>query len=171
MKKNPLQFALEFEQKGALMYLELAAQTENPLGKKLFYSLAVEEVDHARQIDLLSAQLKDLSGMGVLDTPSLPPVTEVIKTFFTTADKTSLKGNVSNVTAYEHAMKMEREGYAAYKDFAATAATSAERTFFQHLMEQEQGHLDAIANVYAYLTGTGDWLQGDESHTWNWMNI
>lgn len=170
MKKNPLQFALEFERTGAQMYLDLAAQTDNPLGKKLFYSLAVEEVDHARQIDTLAAQMKDLSGIGVLDTPSLPPVTEVIKTFFSTADKTSLKGSVSTIAAYEHAMKMEREGYAAYKDFAATAATSAERTFFTRLMEQEQGHLDAIANVYSYLTGTGDWLQDDESHTWNWMN-
>lgn len=171
MKNNPLQFALEFEQKGAQMYLELAAQTENPLGKKLFYSLAAEEVDHARQIDLLAAQLKDNSGKGLLDSVSLPPVTEVIKTFFTTSDKSSLKGNVSNVAGYEHAMNMEREGFAAYKEFAASSATSAERSFFERLMEQEQGHLDAIANVYSYLTGTGDWLQGDESQTWNWMNI
>lgn len=171
MKNNPLQFALEFERLGAQMYLELAAQTDNPLGKKLFYSLATEEVDHARQIDVLSAQLKDQSGMGVLDTLTLPPVNEVIKTFFTTVEKTSLKGNVSNIAAYEHAMKMEREGYAAYKDFAAHAATSAERTFFERLMQQEQGHIDAIANVTAYLTGSGDWLQSDESHTWNWMNM
>ena len=101
MKNNPLQFALEFERLGAQMYLELAAQTDNPLGKKLFYSLATEEVDHARQIDVLSAQLKDQSGMGVLDTLTLPPVNEVIKTFFTTVEKTSLKGNVSNIAAYD----------------------------------------------------------------------
>ncbi|MGA2090436.1 MAG: ferritin family protein [Endomicrobiales bacterium] len=171
MKKNPLQFALEFEQKGTAMYLVLASQTENPLGKTLFYSLAAEEVEHAHKIDFKSQELAKKSGTSVLDNTHLPAVAEVIKTFFKNADKKHLRGDVSNVSGYEHAMKMEREGYAAYKEFSINATTAEEKEFFAFLLSQEKQHIDAIANVYAYLTGSGDLLQVDESKTWNWMNL
>ena len=171
MQKNTLQCALEVEQKGIEMYMTLAAQTENPLGKKLFYSLAVEEVEHARKIDFLSEDLKKKTGSSPLDSARLPDVSEVIKSFFINADKESLRGNVTNVAGYELALKMEREGYAAYQEFLKNAATAEEKEFFSFLVAREKQHIDAIANVYAYLTGSEDWLQNDESKTWNWMNF
>ena len=75
------------------------------------------------------------------------------------------------MAGYELALKMEREGYAAYQEFLKNAATAEEKEFFSFLVAQEKQHIDAIANVYAYLTGSEDWLQNDESKTWNWMNF
>lgn len=170
-QKNPLEFALEFEQKGVALYLRLAAETSNELGKKLFYTLAGDEVQHARKIDSMFGELKKKNGAAGLDTVTLPGVTELIKTFFAAADTAYLKKNVGNIEAYEIAMKMEREGYATYQEFSAMATSSQEKEFFNYLLSQEKEHIDAIANVYAYLTDIGDWLQEDESRTWNWMNI
>ena len=66
-------------------------------------------------------------------------------------------------------MKLEREGWEMYRRFR-DAASGADREFFSRLLEQEIKHLESLQNVHYYLTGTGDWLGGEESRIWNWMN-
>jgi rubrerythrin len=67
-------------------------------------------------------------------------------------------------------MEMEKKGYETYAKFLKEAKTEEEKAFFKWILNEEGEHLAAIANVYAYLTGTGGWLEEDESKTWNWMN-
>ncbi len=49
--KNPLEFSLDFEIKGTNLYLDFAKKTKNLLSKRLFYSLAKQEVEHAQLFD------------------------------------------------------------------------------------------------------------------------
>jgi rubrerythrin len=170
-KVTPLEFALDFEAKGTSMYLELAKKTINPLGKKLFYSLAMEEVAHAQKIDEISMKLKSQTGASSLGDPALPGVEEQLKEFFKNASKQELSKGSEDIKGYELAMEMERKGYKTYNDFMVNAKSDTEKQFFQALLGEEKKHLEALSNVYNYLTKTGDWLQEEESKVWNWMNF
>jgi len=168
-KISALKFVLDFEAKGVAMYLKLAANTGNLLGKKLFYSLAAEEIEHARKADEV------YNGFGAKESFSQQtieaiPIEKALKGFFDKIGRTKLKKGVENIGGYELAMEMERKGYEIYDKFLKGAKSAEEKAFFKWILAQESEHLSAIANVYAYLTGTGDWLESDESRTWNWMN-
>lgn len=164
---TPLEFALDFERKGTLLYLDLAKQVKNPLGKELFYLLAAEEVQHARKADELFSKAVPAPKAAA----QVQGVEERLKGFFGAVKPGKIDKATDNIKAYELAMQMEREGYKAYAGFAKDAPTQEERGFFQKMLAEEHAHLDAIANVYNYLTNIGDWLQEEESRTWNWMNL
>ena len=172
MKKNKaLEFAHDFEIKGVNLYMKLAAKIDNALAKEVFYSLAKQEVEHAHRIDQIYTGLKSNKGWSKAAPAKLPSMETEVKKFFTTASKAQLKKGAENLEGYEIAMRMERKGFKAYKEFYAAAKSSGEKAFYKQMMEEEQKHYETLANVYAYLTSTEDWLQEDESRTWNWMNI
>lgn len=171
IKITPLEFALDFEVKGTQLYLNLAIKTKNVLGKKLFFSLAHEEMNHAEKVDLICSDIIETTGWNILNDIKLPTVQDELKSFFLKADKTVLKENAQDLSGYDIAMEMERTGYKTYKGFLNEAIAESEKEFFKQLLKQESEHLEALANVYKYFTGTGDWLQEEESKVWNWMNI
>lgn len=169
-KTSALAFVLAFEAKGAALYLKLARETGNALGKKLFYSLAAEEVSHAQKADDIFQQL---SGKGTAEKSGqeLPPVEKVMKDFFRKVPGKGRAGSRADIKGYELAMKMERAGYKAYARFRDAAGDSLEKEFFVRMLKEEKEHLDALANVYSYLTDTDDWMREEESKVWNWMNL
>ena len=166
---SSLEFAHDFEVKGVNLYMRLAAKTSNILAKKVFYSLAQQEVDHARRIDEISAQLKANKGWKPVTLENAGNVENQVKKFFNSASKVQLNKR-ANLKGYETAIKMEQKGYAAYEQFYNKAKGNAEKAFFKQMMAEENKHLEALNNVYAYLTGNEDWIQAEESRTWNWMN-
>ena len=165
MDNGALKFVLDFEAKGVATYLKLAAQTDNRLGKKLFYSLASEEIEHARKADEFYGAKQGFRAVEV------EPIADIMKDFFEKMEKAELKKGAENIEGYELAMELERKGYAAYEKFLKDSKNGDEKNFFKWLLGEEKEHLSAIANVYFYLTGTGDWLQEEESKVWNWMNL
>lgn len=168
---SPLEFALGMETQGVGMYLKLAVRTSNALGKKLFYSLAGEEIDHARKIDTIVSGISSSAGWESVKERTLPSVSVTLKNFFTKNSHLNLKKDQGNLEGYRIAMEMEKESYAAYENYYRGAKTEAEKGFFRELLAQEKEHLDALTNVYSYLTDTEDWLQENESKVWNWMNL
>jgi rubrerythrin len=167
-ENNALKFVLDFEAKGVGAYLKLAAKTGNALGKKLFYSLAAEEIQHAKKADEFYG---GISKNSVLTPSGILPLEITIKDFFEKMEKAAFKKGSENVEGYELAMELERKGYEAYNNFLKNSKTEEEKAFFKWILNEEKEHLSAIANVYYYLTGTGDWLQEEEGKTWNWMNL
>jgi rubrerythrin len=168
-KVTHLEFVLDFEKKGALMYMDLARTTKNPLGKKLFYSLAAEEVDHARIADEIHVKLHEK--LSIEDIGNLPTVESKLKQLFESLNKEAVNKELDNAKGYELALNMEKKGYEIYSGFLKEAKTELEKEFFVKMLEQEKNHIDAIANVYAYFTGNGDWMEEEESRVWNWMNL
>lgn len=170
-KRDSLVFALDFEHKGIRLYAGMAVKTNNLLAQEVFYSLAKQEIDHARRIGQISIKLKKDRGWEPMVPDRLPDLEGEIKRFFETAGKTGLKGKNINIKGYETAMKMERKGYKAYQNFHAGASDAGEKEFFMTMMQEENKHYETLANVYAYLTNSDDWMRVEESRTWNWMNI
>lgn len=172
MKKvDSLEFALDFEINGTVLYLKLAKKTKNILGKQLFYSLASQEIDHAKRADEIYEMVKENKGWEAAGERNLPSVEFALKDFFKKAKKINLKRDAKNLSGYKIAMEMEEKGYNAYNKFYNNSNNDSEKNFFKQLMTQEKEHLDSLRNVYYYLTETGDWFQENESKIWSWMNI
>ncbi len=165
MEKKIVEFALDFERKGTVLYLELASKVKNPLGKNLFYALAKQEIDHAKRIEEFNT-----AGEGhvyLAGYEKTNSIEEELKSFFKRVKESSVKDNLD---AYETAMQLEKESYGAYERFLKEAEDASERKLLEFLLSEEKNHMEAIANVYSYLSETSDWLERDESRTWNWMN-
>jgi len=169
--EKALKFALNFEAKGAKLYLELAGKTKNKLAKELFYSLAQKEIEHARMIDTIYETIKGGGEIAEVKFSTNNKFENELKTFFKQNKKLNFKKDAPNLVGYQKAMEMEKIGYNIYVNLFENSTNSAQRQFFDALRTEEASHLEAITNVYRYLTKPSDWLQEDESHVWNWMSL
>ncbi len=167
MDKKIVEFALDFEKKGTTVYLELASKVNNPLSKNLFYTLAKQEIEHAERIEKFSVGLPSEK---IAEFVTAGQVEKDIKKCFEDMKNLSLPDE-NNLDVYKTAMELEKKGYDAYKKFYGESDNEDERKLLEFLLAEEKGHLDSIANVYSYLSGTSDWLEKEESKVWNWMNI
>jgi len=161
--------AVNFERKGVSFYMELASQTENRLGRRLFYTLAKEEVEHILIIDDIRRKLdrgEELGKAPLMKTT----IEDQMKQFFSAFNAEQLQEkNASNLDGYELAMEIENKGYEMYDKFLNEAEDEKAKTFFQKMKEEEKRHFDALQNVYYYLTSRDHWHSETESEVWNWM--
>lgn len=170
-KMDPLKFAHDFEVKGLNFYLNYAFKTKNTLAKELFYNLAEKEIEHAQKLDVL-VNLAENAVSGKIDLSSdSSGIEKGLKEFFKTKATKDLKNGSLDIAGYKMALKIEQKSIDIYSGLRDKASTPAKRKFFELLVQEEESHYIALDNVLRYLTKTGDWMQEDESKTWNWMNM
>ncbi len=163
-----IQQALDFEEKGASYYQNKAKEAKNPLVKRLFLSLAVEENEHQMRIHEIYQAMK--TGQDFPEASTGHSLEDSIRDFFKSLSQSELKLE-DNVEALTVAMDLERTGYAMYQDAADKSSTNAEKEFFKAMQKEERDHLTALENVYYFLTDTEDWFANEEAKVWNWMNL
>ncbi len=168
-----LKVALDYEREGLLFYTKAADEALNALTRRLFWTLAGQEVEHAKRIEEIYIAME--RGR------KLPPPAKLkkigahveiekdIKEFFKLADRESLRKDAGNVEAMKVALEIEKKSYRLYVDLIADARSASEKEFLSALRDEEQQHIDALDNVYYYLTNSEMWFAGDESRIWNWM--
>lgn len=164
-EKSLRDFAVGFETKGVTLYLGLAAKAQNLLAKRLFYSLAEQEVQHAYLFD---------TGYFYQDTGTLAStindIEQTLKDFWEKMKGIDLKKQDDHISGYEDAMELEKQSISAYHEFLSKSNDEKEKEFLNWIIEEEKKHLEALRNVYYFLTEPGDWFQNEESKIWNWMN-
>ena len=158
-----MKFALEFERNGAKFYIDMGIEAGNILTKKLFYTLARQEIEHLEAIE------KFLADGNYEKQEGSKEVEQEIKNFM--KDLTDERKIETQLQVYEMALDMEKKGYIQYEKFYKEAKDEKKKEFFKFLMNEEKKHIDAIVNVYSYISNTEDWLQREESNVWNWMNL
>ena len=168
-----LRVALDFENEGLRFYTKAAGESSNALSKRLFSTLAAQETEHAKKIE-------EIYGL-VEGGKELPPPEELkkigahvevekdIKDFFETTDRKSLRKEMGNVEAMEMALAIEKKSYDLYSEQLKDAANASEKEFLKALKNEENKHIEALDNVYYYLTDPEMWFSSDESRVWNWM--
>lgn len=168
-----LKVALDFENEGLLFYTKAASESSNVLSRRLFRTLAGQEIEHAKKIE-------EIYGL-VEGGKELPPperlkkigahvdVEKDIREFFGTTDRGSLRKDMGNVEAMEMALAIEKKSYNLYSEQLKDATNASEEEFLKALRDEEKKHIDALDNVYYYLTDPEMWFSGDESRVWNWM--
>ncbi|NLU10267.1 MAG: ferritin family protein [Tepidanaerobacter acetatoxydans] len=164
-----LKTALKFEENGYQFYTKISEEIKQPLAKRLFESLAIQEKDHAERIKEIYNNMQDGSNVEPTARPKYSLEPEVKKIFYE-LDKEKKKIPLDNIEGYKLAMEMEKKGYNMYKEFTEKSKDKREKEFFRLLMEEEKEHLTSLDNVYRFLTGTEDWYAEEESKVWNWMN-
>jgi len=164
--KSIREFAIEFETKGTNLYLSLASETTSILGKELFYNLAQQEVQHAWLFD----RMYSLTTHENLPLKDIGDIESNLKEFWENAEKTELKKEPGDLSGYILAMDMEKQSISAYQNFLNQSKEDREKDFLKWIIEEEKKHLEALNNVYHFLSDTGDWYQAEESKKWNWMN-
>lgn len=164
--KSLKDFAIGFETKGANLYLSLASKTTNILGKRLFYSLAQQEIQHAALFDTVEYKFLEKNKLKKV----VEDIESTLKEFWIHAKKTEIKKQDPHFKGYELAIEMEKQSISAYQEFLLKTKDENEKEFLTWIIEEEKKHLEALHNVYYYLTETEDWLQSEESKVWNWMN-
>ncbi len=168
---DALKISLDFERRGVEFYLNTAKKTKNPLARRLFHSLAIEEIQHIMKFEDIYENLKKEKKWPCWTVVEGKKLEQVIKDFFAMAKKDKSICLADNVKGLTLAMEMEKKGYRMYEEFLEKAADENEKIFYRELLKQENAHYEALANVHSYLTHTGDWLEMEESKIWNWMNI
>ncbi|MGC9066560.1 MAG: ferritin family protein, partial [Candidatus Ratteibacteria bacterium] len=128
-------FAVDFETKGVYLYMSLASKSSNLLGKELFYSLAEQEVQHARLIEkvYIASHIQQL----VTNTSDIE--TE-LKTFWAAAQKLDLKKDPGDLSGYELAMEMEQRSISSYRQFLVKSENEQEKVFLKWIIEEEKKH-------------------------------
>lgn len=170
-KTDALKISIDFEKRGVGFYLEAASKTKNSLTRRLFYSLAKQEIDHILKFEDIYENLKKDNKWPRWTVEEGEKIEFVIKEFFSRVKKDDSIKAFGNIRALELAMEMEKKGFQMYEKFLEKAADTNEKTFYKELLKQENQHYEALANVHLYLTQTSDWFTEEESKIWNWMNL
>ena len=154
---NLIEIAIRMEMDGIKFYNEAAEKTRNPVGKKMFLTIAEDEKRH---LDTLSQIFRGLS----ISCRDFSPMKN-IKTVFASLKDEMLKrveATQDELEAFKIAMQMEKEGLEFYKKAESEAATEKEKTLFDALIKEEQDHYNIFANTYFFLSDTGSWFMWEE---------
>ncbi len=162
--------AVDFEKRGVDFYLEAAIRSKNILARKLFYSLAGEEITHLSRIEEIFSDLTIEHDRNLSKVFSHQSIESQLKDLFDKAEDRTIFIEDTNVEALEKAMRIEKEGYKMYEDLLRRSDDEIIINFLRKILKEESGHLEALMNVHMYLTKSGDWLGQDESKIWSWMN-
>jgi len=168
-----LNVALDYENEGLLFYMKTASESTNALSRRLFRTLAGQEIEHVKKIEeifgIIQHGRKLPSPERLKKTGAHVSVEGDIKEFFRSIDKESLRENMGNVEAMKVALEIEKKSFDLYDGLTKDARNASEKEFLKTLRDEENKHIDALDNVYYYLTDPEMWFASDESRVWNWM--
>jgi len=154
--QSPLEYAIQMEQDGQRYYGEAAARTVNPLGKKMFESLAADETNHIDWIHKLAPEVESSQEANRALYAKLEPIF---------AGAPGAGGDESDSAAIDLAIGMEEKSVAAYAEWAAEGDSDEIRKLGAVLVGQERFHRQLLENMKQYLDSPGDWFLAEER--WN----
>lgn len=154
---NSIEIAVRMETDAIKFYTEAADKTSNPVGKKMFLSIAEDEKRHLKYLDAI---IKDLN----IQLSDVNPI-QNIQTIFESM-KSSLMKKVSatndEMEAFKIAMQMEKEGVEFYKNLLSDSKNDKEKELFKKLISEEEKHYAIFSNTYSFLADTGNWFMWQE---------
>lgn len=154
---NALEIAAKMETDAIAFYTECAGKSANPIGKKLFLTIAEDEKRHLEYLNTL------LKGMPV-PTTNIDPMNRIRTVFEENKDKMleKISATASEIDAFKVAMTMEKEGYEFYLKHAVEATDPQIKALFERLKAEEDKHYKVFSNSFSFLTDTGNWYMWDE---------
>jgi len=154
---NSIEIAMRMESDAVRFYTEAAGKTSNPVGKKMFLTIAEDEKRH---LDIISRIIKGLD----INVSDVSPMQNIKTIFETMKDAMMTRAAATNdeMEAFKIAMQMEREGIEFYKNLLPSLKIEKEKTLFEKLIAEEQQHYKIFANTHTFLSDTGNWFMWQE---------
>ncbi|MEJ5377601.1 MAG: ferritin family protein [bacterium] len=165
-RMKALEVAMENEAREAEFYRKHSERTSNPLGKKMFVSLAHDEREHMERIKALHGKLQE-QGRWPQDVPlevKGTQVREVLRSFAESPQRLSLADR-DDLEAVRIAIEFEQKGEAFYRDLAQKVEAPEEKEFFNFLASMEHDHLVSLKDTMEYFQNPEGWFTAKERHT------
>jgi rubrerythrin len=154
---NNIETAIKMEREAVDFYTKCAEKTTNPLGKKMFLSIAEDEKNH------MTCAIKVTQDQAFKPSEATP--FQNIKRIFEQSKESMLQrvaSTTDELEALEFSIKMEQDAIDFYKKASAQAKSLEEKDLFDCLIKDEEEHLKIIQNTHSFLSNTGHWFMWEE---------
>ena len=155
-----LEIALNYELREKEFYLKNAERTVNSLGKLMFATIASDEDEHYRRIQVLHKRLKQ-EGKWPESVPIQVKGTEVrdvLKAFVSGVD-TSVKSDEDDMKAVKIAIDFETKGEMFYNELAKKVDNPTEKKFYEFLTSIEREHRLSLEDTLEFFQDPESWYR------------
>jgi rubrerythrin len=155
-----LEVALTNEKREGEFYRKHAERTRNPLGRKMFETLAKDEAEHYQRILKLHERLRN-EGQWPASLPlevNDTQIRDVLKAVVEAVD-TSAETDTSDMEAVKIAIEFETKGELFYKKLRENVEDSQEKAFYGMLETIEREHRLSLEDTYEYFKDPEGWYQ------------
>jgi rubrerythrin len=154
-----LEEAMEVERQGEAFYQEAAELVQDPTGKKVFDTLAKDEMKHLRLLQTEYEAIQNDNEWVDLDEAKAHGPKASLKLFPDKRDAALIiPADATDLDALTMAMGFEEKGYNTYHRASAEADDSRAKELFDFLARQENGHYVFLQKTHEYLTPEGAWF-------------
>jgi len=163
-----LEVAINNEAREREFYLKHMERTSNPHGKAMFASIADDELEHLRRLQVLHKRLQ-AEGKWPETLPLEVKGTEVKSIMKKLVDSidTSSKADSDDVEAVKVAIEFEAKGEAFYSDLRDGVENPAEKRFYDLLATMEREHRLSLEDTLEYFQDPEAWFRVKEKHTFD----
>lgn len=154
---NVFEFAMQMEKDGEKYYRELAAKAEDPGLKKIFTSLADDEVQHYEI-------LKEMNEKSVVSKTESNILESARNIFQEMKERgaTTIAKELSHSDAYRKALKGEEESFTFYERKAEESTDPVEKKTLLIFAREERRHYRLIENIVEFVSRPEEWLENAE---------
>lgn len=154
---NVFEFAMQMEKDGEAFYRQIANGTKNPGLKKIFDTLADEEVVHYNAFK----NFAEKSGVRVVESNVLAKAKNIFAEM-KESGHVDLSDETPQTEAYRKAMAAEKEAYTFYEKKAAECDDDAEKEVFLVFAKEERHHYRLLENVLEFVSRPDTWIEDSE---------
>lgn len=154
---NVFEFAMQMEKDGEAYYRQIAENTKNPGLKKIFETLADEEVVHYNTFK----KLAERNSAEVVESNILTKSKNIFAEM-KEAGPVDLSDETPQTDAYLKAMDAEKEAYTFYEEKAAEAEDEAEKKILLVFAREERRHYRLLENIQEFVAQPDRWIEDGE---------
>lgn len=154
---NVLEFAMQMEKDGEMFYRQIAENTNNPGLKKIFETLAADEVAHYNTFKRV-LESKDVN---VIESDVL----STAKNIFAEMKETNsfdLSDETLQTDAYRKAMDAEEEAFTFYEKKAQETDDEVEKRVLMVFANEERRHYRLLENILEFVSRPDTWIEDGE---------
>jgi rubrerythrin len=156
-----LESAIQLEVEGKTFYQKMSSECGNPMGQKLFATLAAEEDMHRQKFEQI---FKVIAAQKSWPDIKIERHAGALKTVFAEASgKTQFTG--SELEAVQTAMKMENKTRDFYLTRSDKAEFPAEKKYYDNLAKEERIHHTVLQDYYEYMQNPAQYFSVKEKHS------
>ena len=154
---NVFEFAMQMEKDGEAFYRQIADKTKNAGLRKIFTTLADEEVVHYNTFK----KLFESTAVTAVESNALAKAKNIFVEMKNSGGF-DLSAETPQTEAYRKAMDAEKEAYTFYEKKAGETKVAAEKKILQAFAREERRHYRLLEHVLEFVSRPDSWLEDAE---------
>ncbi|MBU2643370.1 ferritin family protein [bacterium] len=165
-KIKAIEIALNNELRERDFYLKQSEKSADPLGKKMFATIAQEEEEHYEYLKELHQKLQK-AGKWPDDISAVIKETNVKQVLDELVDKVHYKSTATadDKEALRIAINFEKSAYQFYTELIKQSDQPNEKALFEQLAALEMEHMTSLEETLLYFEDPADWFAQHEKPT------